>query len=227
MPEDTPAPDEAPQEDPASGPDEAPATDESTETQTADPYEQRYNDLRAQYDRIHPRYSQYETFISNLTNPETQAEALRALGLEIEDDEEDEVSDDPTEALAERLDQFESYLTQQAQQAEQAEIKELEAEWLSKSLSEIEKSENVKLSDKERKAIENLGHSVRDEDGIPDYEAAFKLFSEASEASRERYLKSKDSAKVELGTAGQETVDLADDDARTQLLANMLEAGRD
>ena len=212
---------------PESGPDEAPASTPAVDWEADDnPYRGRYEDLRSQYDRIHPRYSQYETFVNNLTNPETQPEALRALGLEIEDDEAEGVYDDPDQRWEQRFDQIESYLSQQAEQAQQAEIQGLEKEWLTESLKEIEKSENVQLSAEEKRAIENLGYSVRDQDGIQDYQAAYKLFCEASEASRQRYLKSKDSAKVELGTAGTEKIDLSNDDARVNLLANMIEAGQ-
>jgi hypothetical protein len=212
---DTPPEAEAPEGTPS----DAPATDWDAED---NPYKGRYDNLRSDYDSRNQRYSQYETFIENLSNPETQAEALAALGIELQEDELDDLSD-PTEALTQRLDQFENYLSQQAAQAEQAEVQNLEAQWLDKSLADIEKAHGS-LSSQEKKAIENLGYSVRDADGIPDYEAAFKLFSEASEASRERYLKSKDAAKVELGTAGTEKIDMTDDDAVVDYFANAIEA---
>ncbi len=221
--------DEAPEETldtPAPGNEAPEDTGTPSESQPAHDWEKRYGDLRTEFDSRNQRYTQYEQFVNNLTDPETQAEALRALGLEIEAEEaEDDDYADPTERFEQRFNQIESFLQQQAAAAEAAEIQELEKEYLSQSLSEIEKAESVKLSAQEKRTLESLGQSLRDSDGLPDYEAAYKLLSEAAEANRERYLKSKNSEKVGLGQAGDEKINMANDEDRTRFMANLLEAG--
>jgi hypothetical protein len=144
--------------------------------------------------------------------------------LEIEAEEADDEYTDPDERWEQRFGQIESYLQDQAAQAEQRQVQELEQQWQDKCLTDIEKSSG-KLSDKEKTAVTNLADRMRDDDGIPDYEAAYKLLSEAAEANRARYLKSKKSEAVGTGQAGSESIDLTNDEARTQLFANMLEAG--
>ena len=214
--QDTP---EAPgNEAPQGTPSESPAHD----------WEQRYNSLRSEFDSRNQRYSQYEQFVQNLSNPETQAEALRALGLEIEDDDlPDDDYDDPEDRWEQRFNQIEGYLSQQAAEAQQREIADLESQYLDQELKGIEKDENVKLSAKEKEAVESLGHKLRDEDGVPDYQQAYKLLAEAADARQARYRESKKSEVPGLGQAGEETIDLSDDDARVKLMADMLEAGRD
>ena len=205
---------------------ETPA-DESQDS-TAETYEKRYNDLRAQYDRIHPRYSQYEQFIGNLRNPETQAEALRALGFDLEDDAEpDDDYTDPEDRYEQRFAQIEQFLQQEAEAKAQADYEKLERQYLDEQVAEIAKSESVELTAEEREAVEGLADRMRDEDGIPDVKGAYELLSRAAEARQKRYVKSKKAPKVELGAAGTEKLDMADEDVRRTHLAQLIEAGRD
>lgn len=228
MPEDVDSLDESTPDVPASdSPDEgAPAESPAVN------WEERYNNqqsalTRAQQEAAELR--QYRQFAEHVTNPETAAEALRALGYEIEEDDlpDDDYDDDPTSRLESRLDQFESYLQQQADREAAAELQALEQEYATVSISEIEKAEGGKFSEKEKQALTHLASQLRDEDGLPDYEQAHKLLSETSEARRERYLKSKKADAVSVGTAGSEEIDTGDTDARVNLLANMLEAGNE
>jgi hypothetical protein len=227
MPEETPAPEQEPQETPEeSGPeDQAPA--ESTEDSQPDSdYQKRYEDLRPQYDRTSSELDQYRRFISSLQDPETQAQALEALGLELEGDEDEEEDDYGDFDEDPRVDRIEQYLAEQAEAQQEAEADQLEQEWLDKELKRISKDENVEFSDEEQDAILHLADSMRDEDDVPDVAAAYSALSKAVENGRKRYVESKKAPKVEVGQPGQEKVDLSDDDSRVNALASVIEAAK-
>lgn len=216
--EDTPTPE-------ASGPETevgtpAPGSDE----QTVD-YEKRYNDLRSDYDRKNQRLSELEGFFGALTTEETQAQALAALGIdyeEVEDDDEDFDELDPVE----RIERVEARLAEKEQQEQHAKVVALEKEYVAESISEITKAKSLELSDKERQVVETLADRMRDEEGIPDVEAAIETFQAAAEANLGRYRESKKAPMVELGQAGTEKIDLSDEDARIEATAAIIEAAR-
>ena len=230
MPEEAPAVEETTQETPESGPAEAPAPDSQ---ESIGDYEKRYNDLRPQYDRtqselneIKQRFSQYEQFIQILSNPETQAEALRQFGIELEDGEEDEYSD-PDEPLTRA--EFEQFLhsRQEAEAAFQAQEEALDADaqFADEAIAELEK-EHGKFSEQELDALLPLAHVLRDEAGNLGIKQAHSLLGNVFETRQKRYLESKKAPKVPIGEAGEAKIDIADDEARTQALAAMLEAGQ-
>ena len=229
-----PPEDAAPVEDTQAPPeDDAPSEDEGHAPESPDSpavdYEKRYSDLRPEYDRTTQRLSQYEQFIGNLRNPETQAEALRALGFDLEDEnaEPDDDYTDPEDRYEQRFAQIEQFLQQEAEAKAQADYEKLERQYLDEQVAEIAKSESVELTAEEREAVEGLADRMRDEDGIPDVKGAYELLSRAAEARQKRYVKSKKAPKVELGAAGTEKLDMADEDVRRTHLAQLIEAGRD
>jgi hypothetical protein len=220
MPEETQAPeaaDEQPQDTPEA-PEGGPDSGTPAEPEEHD-YEKRYTDLRSDYDRKNQRLKQFEEFYGQLADPETQAEALRALGLELEDDEEVE-TDEEFEDPDARIERIEGYLSQQEEQRAEAELQELEEAYLEQEVGRLD----AKLSEKEKEAVKNLAYSYEDEDGLPDVAAAYEVLSQASKEAQSRYLESKKAPKVEPGTAGVEKVDLNDEDARKGFLAALIEA---
>lgn len=219
--EDTPTPE-------ADGPqsDEAPITDSPAPSED---YEKRYNDLRPQYDRTMSRNQELEQFLGALADPQTQAQALAALGLEVAGDDDDDDDDFDYEDPDERIDRIEQFISQREAEAENAEILKLEQEYVTEAIKEITKAENIDLSAEERKLVETLAKhpEMRDEDGIPDVEAAFAEFKAATEANLGRYRSSKRAPSVELGQAGTDKINLNDDDARIEATAAIIQAERE
>lgn len=223
MPEETQAPaDEQVQDTPEAPEEGGPEQGIPADKPESVDWEKRYNDLRPEFDRQNQRVSQLEEFYGQLADPETQADALRALGLELDAEEEEEYQD-PEEVLAKRLEGVESYLTQQQEQAQEAELLELENQFVEMSISEIEK-EHGSLSDQEKELLEGLADIYRDDDGLPDMAAAYERFVSATKAAQDRYLASKKADKPDLGITGTEKVNLNDPNARAKHAANIIEA---
>lgn len=200
-------------------------TQESPDTPASD-YESRYNDLRPQYDRTMAQVQQYEQFIGSLQDPETQSEALRALGLELSQEEEDELLgdlEDDEQRFDPRVDQLVEAFNTQQQEAEQAQVQELEAEFLDQAISTIESKEGS-LSDSEVETLVQLADRMRDDDGIPDVEGAYAQLKSVSDAFNSRYLESKKASRLDPGTAGSESVDLSDPNTLDRVLAETAQA---
>lgn len=222
-------PDEAPeqvQDTPTPEDEQAPSQDtpvtDSQDTSDDVDWSKRYNDLRPEFDRTKTQLSQYEEFIQHLQDPETQSEALAALGFDLEGDEdEDDFEYDEQDPLSE-IEQIKEYLVAQEEESAMAEAEELEAQYLDQSIKELEKSENVNLSDEERETLELLSHQLRDDDDIPDVQAAFKALSSASEASRKRYLETKRSPRAPSGASPSHEPNLDDTETRREWLAQQL-----
>lgn len=183
------------------------------------PYRKRYEDLR-------PVYDQTQNIVAALQDPNRQAEVLRHFGIELEDVEEPEF--DPEEPLTRA--EFEKFLSenQEAQQAYEAQEQALDqdAEFASETIAALEK-EHGKFSEKELDALLTLAVQMRDEEGNLGLKQAHSLLNETFEERQKRYLESKKGSQVPVGEAGEVKIDIADDEARTQTLAAMLEAGRD
>lgn len=195
--------------------DEPDAPDTPDESQVD--YEQRYNDLRPEYDRS----QQVLAALQGRHGPDAQAEVAEALGLQQgEETEPDDEYDDPEE----RIERLESYLAEQEQYAERDALQQAEAHWLTDNLSQLEKKEGVELSDDERDIIKAVATANRFEDDQPDIEGAYKRHVAAAEAQHKRYLASKQAPKVGVGTAGQKKIDLSDPDIRRQHMAEIMEA---
>jgi hypothetical protein len=200
------------------------ASTEETPAQDTPDYEQRYNDLRPEFDRKSQTLSEYEQFIGHLRDPETQAEALQALGLQLEEDEEqdDEEWDDPEERLEAELEGVKEYLAEQQQAQQFAEYQEREVDYVDDAITELEDEESIELSDKELGAVVRLADTLRDEDGWPDVKAAWEMLGGVSETQRERYIKSKRSPQVQSGASPSKQENLDDKDSRREYLARRL-----
>lgn len=211
MPEDA-APAEAQEtpEAPEAASQETPAPVETTD------WQKRYEDLRPEYDRGQQRLSQFEEFYAQLADPETQAEALRALGLELEQEEAEEGDDyiDPDDRFA----KIEDYITQQETARQEAEVEKLERQYIDQELSALEE-EHGELDDTQRDFLRKIALAYEDDEGFPDVASAYEAAVTYSKASQQRYLKSKRSEKPEQGTASVESVDMGDEDSRRNAVA--------
>jgi len=214
----TPAPEET-QDTPinAASEEEKPAEEAPA---ASDPWEQRYNDLRPEFDRRNALLSAAE----GQQGPEAQAQALRQLGVEVEmaeaeDDKDDEFLSD-VERLEQRLAAQEEKFTQREQQEQEAHFQKLEESFIESTLSEIEGKENVKLSERETKVVVNNALANRLENGEPDLQGAFDDLKGIKSAARDEYLASKKAPAPPIGAAGEDKIDFSNPDARRKFMAD-------
>lgn len=190
-------------------------------SQPAIDYEQRYNDLRPEFDRKNQLLSAAEGH----HGAEAQAQALRQLGVEVELDEEpDDAYVDPDE----RIDRLEAQLQERQEAEKEAEFQRLESQYIKSTLAEIEGQEEIKLSDQETKLVVNHALANRLGDGKPDLQGAVEALKTIKGAARDEYLASqREKAKAPrapVGTAGEEKIDLSDQDARQKWMAEQMQA---
>lgn len=153
--------------------------------------EQSYNELRPRWTQDTQRLSEYEQLFEALQDPETQAEALEALGFEMEtgaqpgESKDADLSewDDPLEKEIQELkgtvNELRSQRELEAEQREEQELMELRDEYLSEAITQIEsglkeQNPNFKGFDTEDEVVlGNLAIQMEREDGVPDVEAAY------------------------------------------------------
>jgi hypothetical protein len=179
--------------------------------------------LRPEFDRNQQRLSNYEQLVDHLQDPEHQAEALEALGLQLADEEDDEYDWDDENDPDERVDRIESYLEQEAELRAMAAQEDAMLDAVEDRVEALQK-EHGDFSDEELETIFGIAEANPDDDGIPDVKYAYELLTKVSDARREKYLESKKGTKPPVGQAAGDNVDLDDEDGRVKALADMLEA---
>jgi hypothetical protein len=217
-----PAPDS--QETPGleSGPDTGTPANDSPEVD----FEQRYNDLRPEFDRRSQQLSQLEKFqqaVSGQLGPEAQAEALKAYGVELEDDasDVDEYDDDPDS----RLERLEATIEEQQQQAAAQQAAEAEAEFLSEGIESLEEQEGREFSDQEIAILASVARANPTNEGLPDLRLAHQHLAELQKGLQARWLESKKAQRRPgSGIAADKAVDLDNDEDRVQFMADRLAA---
>src|SRR5436305_4426069 len=188
MPEEATAPEEV-QETPSTPAAETapvegkPAEGQEQQEPTVD-WEQRYNSLRPEYDRS----NQLLAAARGEHGPEQQIEALRQLGVNVQQ-EEAEKEEDPFEDPGERTQREVAEIREQLQEREEAEqwaeFEQLETSFVKETLDQLEGDESVKLSDQERKWIETQGKANRLETGEPNLKGAFDHLKGIQSAARD------------------------------------------
>lgn len=214
-PQDTPpaAPAEGtPAPEPTGSPDNSPDTD----------WEQRYNDLRPEFDRR----NQLLAAARGEYGPQVRAEALDELGVELADEPDDDPEfdqefPDPVEEVQSLREEIEAERTERKER----ELAQMEDEYIEDTVEEIEAKEGVELSEKEFRTIVNNALANRLEGGRPDLEGAFADLKEIQGAARDRIRDSKrSSAQPPVGTPGEDKIDLSDDEARLKYMTEVYEA---
>jgi hypothetical protein len=195
-----------------------PATESAEDSSTAetDNWEQRYNDLRPEFDRR----NQLLTAAEGHQGPEAQMQALRQLGVEVEMAEAQEADDPEWTDPDERIDQLEAKLAEREEAEQEAHFQQLEEGYIDSTLSEIEGKEDLKLSDAETKIVVTGALANRLEDGRPDLQGAFDDLKGVRSAAAEAYRASKKASAPPIGSAGEEKIDFRDPDARRKFMAD-------
>jgi hypothetical protein len=213
--QDTPTPDA---QDTSTETPDAPDTD-ATEQERID-YEKRYNDLQPEYTRATQEAAQLRNIFALAQQGDEEAiELLRQYIPEQDTEDEADLEEPMTQA------QFQEYLAaqqqeQEAQQSEQAFMSDFAAD-----LAEIEKKEGRSLTDWEKNVLFNDAQGQVAQTQTYDLEAPWNEISDYHKQVIEGYTKSKKQAPVApLGSAGDQKIDLSDDDARQEYLAQVMQA---
>lgn len=193
-------------------------------------YQRAYNELRPVYtqatqeaSQYRDRLSEYESLFEALhdPDPEVQAQAMDALGLEPvagsdpagHTDDEDFV--DPLEkdvlSLREEVEQLRAAREQEEEASQVQEIEQLRDEYIGEAIGLIEQSRSEEggkpftFTQREEEVLGNLAIALTGDDGVPDVRAAYTaLYGDDGvlEANRTRWIDSKESAhQAPLGTS--------------------------
>lgn len=192
------------------------------------PYRKRYEDIRPQFDRTNQEVAQYRQLVeaARSDDPEVRNAALQELGYEVADDDEPDTDDDFTR-LARTVEQLQGKLSQWEQQEQTRSQQEAEISYLDSEFSRIEKAESREFSDEDIEIIAALADRMRDDQGRPNVEGAYKkVLAYGSEVAK-RQRQAKRAPQVHSGKAGKKQPDLSNKDARIRYGADVLEAGRE
>lgn len=218
------APDTGTPDESLSGPDGTPAEGE-THGENID-YEQRYNDLRPEFDRKSQEAAEYRQFqeaLSGQSGPEAQQQALLALDIELEGDEDEDDSEYDDDDPDTRLERIEETLEQQKAEAEQHELVNQENEYLQEGIEVLEEEADREFSDQEIGILASVARANRTDSGYPDLALAYDQLTALSDQQQKAWIASKKTSRGPgTGTAAQEAVDLSDPDSRIQYAAQRI-----
>jgi hypothetical protein len=178
---------------------------------------QKTQTLAEERKEIENESQMYKDFFASLQDPETQNEALAALGFTFDDEEEFEEPDPNSQMLSE----WQQFKETQEEQQREFELSSLEQEL---ELEIYEATSHLDLSDEERSLIFDHGLAMAPKNGEMDVAGAVKSFQAAQEKAVERYLASKRAPQAPSGRQGSEVVDLNDRDARQEQMASIMRA---
>lgn len=196
-------------------------------------FEQRYNDLRSEFDRRNQQYAeaeQLEAVLAGEAGPEAQAQALAAFGIELEGDEEfDEFDDELDEYDPDaRIDRLESFLEEQQMAAEEEAMAEAEQEYLAEGLGILEEQEGREFSDQELETLVSIAVANPDDQGVPDLAFAHQHLNDLIQDRQQAWVQSKRSGRVPgSGVAAEKAVDLDNEETRVQWMADRIEAANE
>lgn len=206
-----------------------PSTEDTSSEADAETVDaQRYKELQADHTRKSQRLSELEETFSSLTDPEQQAEALRRLGIELEEDSDDEDEfDDPYDELKAEVDNLKSQLDERNQSEQQQAQVEAEDAHISQEIDRIASDLGEQFSDEE---VEFIGYTAlgrRKDDGAPDVEWAVKRLFGKEESiianRRKNWTQTKKAARPGSGSTATDKFDPTDPKQRQARLAQLAE----
>ena len=232
MPEETPSGMEetpAPQNEETPGIESGPENGIPADSPEID-FEQRYNDLRSEFDRRNQQYSEAEQLqaaLSGAAGPEAQAAILAQFGIELEDDEDmgfDELNEfDPDS----RIDRLESMLEEQQMAAQEEAMAEAEVDYLTDGIEALEQQEGREFSDQEIAILASVARANPDDNGAPDLAVAHAHLTELLNDRQSAWVQSKKAKRPGSGVAAEKAADLDNDEARVQFMADRFAAAED
>jgi len=193
-------------------------------------FEQRYNDLRSEFDRRNQQYSEAEQLqaaLSGAAGPEAQAAILAQFGIELEDedmeafDELDEFDPDS------RIDRLEAMLEEQQMAAQEEAMAEAEVDYLTDGIEALEQQEGREFSDQEIAILASVARANPDDNGAPNLEVAHAHLTELIQDRQSAWVNSKKAKRPGSGVAAEKAADLDNEEARVQFMADRFAAAED
>lgn len=190
-------------------------------------FEQRYNDLRSEFDRRNQQYSEAEQLqaaLSGAAGPEVQAQVLAAFGIELEADEDmgfDELDEYDPDA---RIDRLEAMLEEQAMAAQEEAMVEAEVDYLTENIEALEQQEGREFSDQEIAILASVARANPDANGVPDLGVAHAHLTELLNDRQSAWVNSKKAKRPGSGVAAEKAADLDNEEARVQFMADRFAA---
>jgi hypothetical protein len=241
MPEESTAPEQG-QEQPQTTP--GAPEQEATETSAQpEPFSDKFDpaslpdELRPAYKQLQADYTRktqtlaeqrreaetYKQWVEALRNPETQAEALEALGLELAEQEPEEDDEEFVDPLEQRLAALEGYLAEQGQvQMTQAQ-QEAELDYLESEFEGLEKDIGRQLEEDEIQVIGQLANSRRSQEGLPDVRGSYEfLYNDFLPKRKQGWVSTKKAPQVVSGQSATKVPDLDDRRSRQDYMAQKL-----
>jgi hypothetical protein len=233
MPEETPSGMEetpAPQNEETPGIESGPDNGIPADSPEID-FEQRYNDLRSEFDRRNQQYSEAEQLqaaLSGAAGPEAQAQILANFGIELEDDEDFDAFDELDEYDPDaRIDRLEAMLEEQQMAAEEEMMAEAEVDYLTDGIEALESQEGREFSDQEIAILASVARANPDANGAPNLEVAHAHLTELLQDRQSAWVQSKKAKRPGSGVAAERAADLDNDEARVQFMADRIAAADD
>lgn len=202
-------------------PESAPDTGHAPTDEQIINWEQRYNDLRPKFDQTAQEAAQYRQLVEQLTDPDTQGQALAALGLEIEDEDTGEY-EDPTGELQSRLAQLEAQLSERTQAEQQAAEQEALADYVESEIGRIEKDLGDQFDEKEINFIVSRAANTPDHNGYPDVAAAVNDLQEVYKQQQQKWMQSKRADRIPGGQSAKQAIDLNNEAERAAYIDQQL-----
>lgn len=206
--------------DPTTAPETGQAGDPSQAGSEFD-YQRGYESLRPEYTRATQELSQtreqlteYEQLFAALQDPTTQAEALAALGYELDagapgssapgPDEFVDPLEEEVRSLREQVAAIDQFRQEQVSTQQEQDLIAMRDQYIGEAISFIEENKNVKFSPKAEEVLGNLAIAMESADGVPDVQAAYEaIYGESGvlETERTAWIDSKRAAaQPPLGT---------------------------
>lgn len=188
-----------------------------------------YTKRRQQDAQVVREAEQSQLIVNGLLNPETQAAVAEKLGLQLAQEEaEAELEDDEFDFRDPRVDGLLAQQEQDRQVTAAVERERAENTYVTEQISKIEtrlqkeySNPNIEFSDEEIELLYLLADEHRDQNNVPDVESAYRILDSAGASIGARGPKPRRQAprRVGGGKAGEQTVDLSDEEARQEAMA--------
>lgn len=206
---------------------ETPVTESTEAPEQPQPdtnWQERYQNLQPEYTRATQEAAQYRQVVEALRSddPEVRAQAAEHLGLEFDAEEQEPLDD--VEELRKELQEIKGWRDEQTQVQRTNAQREAEINYMDTQFDALEKQEGREFTDKEVEAVAKLAQQMRDDEGHPNVDGAFKFLLEYVDEATPRRVASKKAAQVQTGRAGSKDFDFQNKEERVHRTAAIIAA---
>lgn len=192
-------------------------------------WQQRYEHLQPEFTRATQEVSQYRQLVDALQadDLDTRRQAAAMLGIELVDDDDDGLEDDPLSPLAQRLDRLEQHLATSHEQQQLQAAQDQDITYLDTAFGQIERELGRELTEHEVRLLTGAALVQRDEHGRPNVQAAWQLAQQIEQDHQKRWATTKRAPHVSAaGQQGAQAPNLDDRDERQQYMLERYQSGR-